>query len=130
MKLKVKRLNFETGNVKVVVLNSNDVAHMGQKAGDRLILKDLLTETQKPLNVILDIAHSDDFIKEGEIGIYLDILREHEGFEGKIISVVSADAPESFKYIKKKIQGKKLSTEEINSIIADSVTGHLSSTEE
>ena len=106
MKLIVKKLNFETGNVKVVVLNSKDAAHMGQKAGDRLILKDILTETQKPLIVILDIAHSDDFLKEGEVGIYLDILKDYEGFEGKTISVVPADAPESFKYIQKKIKSK------------------------
>jgi AMP phosphorylase len=129
MKLKVKKLNFETGNVKVVVLNSNDASRMGQKAGDRLILKEILTETQKPLIVILDIAHSEDFIKQGEVGIYLDILKDYEGFEGKNISVVPADAPESFKYIQKKIKGKKLSTEEINSIISDSVSGHLSQIE-
>jgi len=35
MKLKVKTINFETGNTKDVVLNIEDAVKLGQKAGDR-----------------------------------------------------------------------------------------------
>ncbi len=129
MKLKVKKLNFETGDVKVVVLNSNDALKLGQKAGDRVVLKEVLTETNKPLIAILDITYSDSIVMEGEIGIFLDILKEPNDLEGKIITVKAADAPESFKFIKKKIKGKKLTTEEINNIISDAVSGHLSQIE-
>ena len=129
MKLKVKKLNFETGDVKVVVLNSNDAIKLGQKAGDRVILKEIVTENNKPLIAILDITYSNSIVNEGEVGIFLDIIKKPNEIEGKIITIKPADAPESFKYIKKKINGKKLTTEEINSIISDAVSGHLSQIE-
>ncbi|GAG52995.1 unnamed protein product, partial [marine sediment metagenome] len=41
MKLKVKTINFETGNTKDVVLNIEDAVKLGQKAGDRITIKNL-----------------------------------------------------------------------------------------
>lgn len=125
LRLKVKKLNFEAGNVKVVVLNANDASKLGQKAGDRLLLKKIDVDDIKPLIVLLDIAHSDTIVAQGEIGIFLDIIKDI-GVENKELSVVPAEAPQSYKYIQKKVHGQKLSTEEINQIIADSVSGHLS----
>ena len=41
MKLKVKEINFETGNTKDVVLNIEDAIELGQKAGERIFIKNL-----------------------------------------------------------------------------------------
>ena len=41
MKLKIKTINFETGNTKDVVLNIKDAQKLGQKAGDRIYIKNL-----------------------------------------------------------------------------------------
>jgi len=38
MKLKVKKINFETGNAKDVVLNIKDAQDLGQKAGERVFI--------------------------------------------------------------------------------------------
>jgi AMP phosphorylase len=129
MKLKVKKLNFETGDVKIIVLNSKDANTIGQKAGDRIVLKNIITESSKPLIAILDITYSDAIVAPGEIGIFLDTLEHFEDFEQEIVSVAPIDSPESFKFIKKKIRGEKLTTDEINGILSDVVSGHLSSIE-
>ncbi|MFX1277537.1 MAG: AMP phosphorylase [Promethearchaeota archaeon] len=130
MKLKVKELNFETGNMLVIVLNSKDAAQLGQKAGERVMLKSSKSKINKPLIAILDISYTDSIIAPGEIGIFLDTLKNFENLENlDEISVVPAQTPDSFAYIQKKIKGQKLTSDEINSVINDAVSGHLSQIE-
>ena len=129
MKLKVRKINFETGNTKDVILNFKDAAKLGQKAGDRIIIKDVESKTinGKYKVAIIQIAYSDSIIAPGEIGLFANTLREIKN--NAIVSVKPAEHPDSFKFIKKKIMGKKLSSEEINKIISDSSSGLLSSIE-
>ena len=47
MKLKVKTINFETGNTKDVVLNNTDAQELGQKAGERIYIKNLKSNAFK-----------------------------------------------------------------------------------
>lgn len=127
MKLKVKKINFETGNTKVVVLNLKDAEKIGKKAGDHLILKSVNSDKFRPLIAILDVAYSDSIVAPGEVGIFLDICKDLGNCE--MISVKPAEVPDSFKFIKNKIKGNKLSAIEINRIIEDAVSGSLSQIE-
>ncbi|MFX0075181.1 MAG: AMP phosphorylase [Candidatus Hermodarchaeota archaeon] len=129
MKLKVKTINFETGNTKDVVINIKDAQTLGQKAGDRINIKNLESSNieEKYWIAILQVDYSNSLVKPGEIGVFLDILKEKPTIKNNmILSVKSADPPDSFKFIQKKIKGNKLSSEEINSIISDTVSGALS----
>jgi AMP phosphorylase len=129
MKLKVKTINFETGNTKDVVLNIKDALRLGQKAGDRINIKNLASENieEKYWIAILQIDYSNSIVKPGEIGVFLDIIKEKPTLkDNTILSVKPADPPDSFKFIQKKIKGSKLTTEEINSIVSDTVSGSLS----
>jgi AMP phosphorylase len=129
MKLKVKTINFETGNTKDVVLNIKDAQKLGQKAGDRIYIKNLESKNieDKYWIAILQVDYSNSLVEPGEIGIFLDIIKEKTSLQDKmILSVKPADPPDSFKFIQKKIKGIKLTTEEINSIISDTVSGSLS----
>ncbi|MFX1311179.1 MAG: hypothetical protein ACFFHD_01020 [Promethearchaeota archaeon] len=129
MKLKVKSINFETGNTKDVVLNIKDAQELGQKAGERLYIKNLKSKSIKDKYwvAIIQIDYSNTIVHPGEIGIFLDILREKKDLnENAMVSVKPADPPDSFKFIQKKIKGLKLSNEEISSIINDAVSGSLS----
>lgn len=129
MKLKVKKINFETGNTKDVVVNIKDAQELGQKAGERIIIKNLQTKSieEKYWVAILQIDYSDSIVKQGEIGIFLNILREKRNLkDDMILSVKPADPPDSFKYIQKKIKGNRLSSEEIGKIVSDAVSGSLS----
>jgi len=127
MKLNVKKINFETGNVKVAVLNLKDAEKIGKKAGDRIILQSLSSKEDKRLIAILDVSYHDSIVAPGEVGIFIDTFINLKDFEiTDTISVLPAEPPDSFKYIKRKIKGKKLTSEEINSIISDAVSGRLS----
>ncbi|KKN14060.1 hypothetical protein LCGC14_0999960 [marine sediment metagenome] len=127
MKLKVKIINFETGNIKIIVLNSEDAQKIGGKAGDRILLKNDGLESEKPLIAILDISYSDSIVAPGEIGVFLDTSKNYKISEQ--LSIRLAEPPDSYKFINKKIKGNKLTTEEINRIISDAVSGHLSQIE-
>jgi len=129
MKLKVKEINFETGNTKDVVLNIKDAQELGQKAGERIIVKNIQSKTleDKYWVAILQIDYSNSLVHPGEIGIFLNLFKEKQDLiNNMMLSVKPADPPDSFKYIQKKIRGTKLTTEEINSIINDAVSGSLS----
>ncbi|MFX1413857.1 MAG: AMP phosphorylase [Promethearchaeota archaeon] len=129
MKLKVKRINFETGNTKDIVLNIKDAQELGQKAGERVYIrnKELKSIDSEFWVAIVQIDYSSSIVEPGEIGIFLDILKEKKDLkDGISISVKPADPPDSFKFIQKKIRGNKLSNEEINNIISDAVSGSLS----
>jgi AMP phosphorylase len=129
MKLKVKEINFETGNTKDVVLNIMDAQELGQKAGERIFIKNLQSKSieDKFWTAIIQIDYSNTIVNPGEIGIFLDILREKKNIKNNVLlSVKPADPPESFKFIQKKIKGNKLKSDEINSIISDAVSGSLS----
>ncbi len=129
MKLKVKKINFETGNTKDVILNFQDAAELGQKAGDRIMIKNVESKSisGKYRVAIVQIAYSDSIIAPGEIGLFIDTLKDIEN--NAIVSVKPAEPPDSFKYIRKKIIGNKLNSEEINNIVSASSSGLLSSIE-
>jgi hypothetical protein len=132
MRLKVKKIFFETGNMKDVVLNSKDSAKLNVKAGERVIVKNLESKNvnKKYWVAIVQIAHSNSILAPGEIGILVDTMESFEDIEESIeVSVKSAQPPDSYKYIKKKIKGGKLDGEEIHSIITDAVSGLLSKIE-
>lgn len=129
MKLKVKQIDFETGNTRGIVLNIEDAQDLGQKAGERIFIKNI--ESKKIENkfwiAIIQIDYRGTIVKKGEIGVFRDVLYEISSLKTEsVVSVKPADPPDSFKFIQKKIKGNKLSSVEINSIITDAVSGSLS----
>jgi len=129
MKLKVKEINFETGNAKDIVLNIKDAQELGQKAGERVFVKNIRSKSieEKYWVAIIQIDFLGSIVKPGEIGVFLNLLREKKDLKNNmIVSVKPADPPDSFRFIQKKIKGQKLSSEEINNIISDAVSGSLS----
>ncbi len=128
MRLKVKTINFESGNTKYVILNSKDAQELGSKVGERLIIKDSETESvnNKYIVAILQIATSDAIVAPGELGIFNNLKHL---IQSTTVSVKSINPPKSFKYIKKKIKGEKLLAPEINDIISDATSGLLSEIE-
>ncbi|MFX1590055.1 MAG: AMP phosphorylase [Promethearchaeota archaeon] len=129
MKLKVKKVNYETGNTKDIVLNIKDAKELGQKAGERIYIRNKESKSIESefWVAIIQIDYSNSIVESGEIGIFLDILKEKKNLkDGTMVSVKPADPPDSFRFIQKKIKGKKLSSEEINNFISDAVSGSLS----
>ncbi|MHA1689313.1 MAG: AMP phosphorylase [Promethearchaeota archaeon] len=128
MKLKVKKINF-AGNKRDVILSPEDALKIGQKAGERIIIKNIDAKSieNKYWHAIVQIDYSNALVKPGEIGIFIDLLKEKEDLKiNSLVSVKPAEPPDSFTFVQKKIRGEKLTSEEINSIINDAVTGSLS----
>ena len=129
MKLKVKQIDFETGNTRDIVLNIDDAQDLGQKAGERIYIKNIESKKieDKFWVAIIQIDYLGTMVKKGEIGVFRDVLHEINSLNtDSIVSVKPADPPDSFKFIQKKIKGRKLSSVEIDSIITDAVSGSLS----
>lgn len=131
MKLKVKKINFETGN-KTIVLNYLDSAKLDKKAGERVIIKNVESKNleEKYWVAIIQISYSDDIISQGELGVFVNTLNEIKNLrDNSEVSVKPANPPDSYKYIQEKVSGNKLRTEEINNIVNDAVSGLLSKIE-
>ncbi len=128
MKLKVKKINF-AGNKRDVILSPEDALKIGQKAGERIIIKNIDAKSieDKYWHAIVQIDYSNALVKPGEIGIFIDLLNEKEDLkEDTFVSVKPVEPPDSFTFVQKKIRGEKLTSEEITSIINDAVAGSLS----
>ena len=129
MKLKVKEINFETDNPKDIVLNIKDAQELGQKAGERVFIKNIKSTSieEKYWVAIIQIDYLGSIVEPGKIGVFRNLFREKKELKNEtIVSVKPADPPDSFRFIQRKIKGNKLSSEEINSIITDTVSGSLS----
>jgi AMP phosphorylase len=132
MKLTVKKINFETGNMKDVVLNNLDAAKLDKKAGERVIVKNVEAKNleEKYWVAIIQIAHSNEIVAPGELGIFVDTLNDIKNLHaGSKVSVKPAEHPDSYKHIQEKVNGNKLRSEEINDIVDDAVSGLLSQIE-
>ncbi|MFH1424468.1 MAG: AMP phosphorylase [archaeon] len=121
-KLKTKLLDIEAGK-PIVLLNREDATDMSLHIADRV----RVGVRGKTQTAIVDI--SDKFIKPGEVGIFDEIEKRLGLKRGNIVEVRVADRPESIDYIRKKMDGMKLTELELLSIIQDIVDDNLSSVE-
>lgn len=125
MRLKVKDMNISSGGALIAVLNKKDAKKMDLHSKDRVkIIKKGKIET-----VLLDIAQSEKAVREGEIGLYEEILKSIGLKGGDKVEIVPARKPLSIDYIKKKLDGFKLRKEEIDQIVWDIVHNKLSQVE-
>ncbi len=122
MKLKIKNLNFSTG-VPVCILNQKSADLLGVKINGRILLK----KGDVSLFSIIDI--SNDFVNEKEIGLSYEISQRLNLKDNTDIDVFLSASPKSLIFIKKKMNGEKLSQKEINSIIKEIVNNSLSESE-
>ncbi len=115
MKLKVKDMDIATGDVQVVILNEKDADMLDLHHNDRIFLRKGLRKTI----AILDIAESEKAVPPGSIGCFEEVLDALYAKDGDIIKIALARKPKSMTYIKKKLDGKELTYNEIYEIIKD-----------
>ena len=126
MKFKIRPITFSTGGIQIAIITKKDAQNQAINAGDRVSLKYKGKET----TAIVDVAKTNKFIKEREVGIFeevmkkLKIKRDHPS-----ININVEEKPNSVELIKKKLNGKKLSYKEIKEIIQDIVDNKLTDIE-
>ncbi|MBW2972609.1 AMP phosphorylase [Candidatus Woesearchaeota archaeon] len=125
MKFKVKDVDIATGGTLVAILNRRDAAMLDLHIGDRL----RITRGGRSTVAVLDIAESTKAVKRGYIGLMEEVLDKIGAKQGSSVSIYLEKKPVSLSLIKKKLDGRKLSAEEMENIIKDIVNSKLTSVE-
>ncbi len=125
MKLKVKDMDIASGGPLVAVINEDDAEKMDLHHLDRL----KVMYKGKIETVVIDIGESEKAVPIGGIGLYEEVLDSLSLVDGEIVKIVPARKPLSIDYIKKKLDGYKLTKQEIDQIVWDIVHNKLSSIE-
>lgn len=125
MRLPVKDMDIATGSVPVVILNLHDASRMDLRTNDRI----LLTKGRRKALAILDIAESPKAVPPGRIGLFEEVLDALQAKQGDLVDFHVAHKPASVIAIKKKMDGKELTPEEINTIVNDIVNNNLTDVE-
>lgn len=117
--LKAKTFDIDFGGAEVV-LNIEDANELELRTQDRVKL------VGEKGSIIAIIHTTNTFVKQGEIGIFKRIMKELGVKNGEKVDLEPVEKPDSLDYIKKKLNGQKLSRNEIYSIINDAVSQRLS----
>jgi putative thymidine phosphorylase len=125
MKLNATKIPIRVGSRYIAVLNEKRAHFLDLHAGDRVVLK---LKNRPPLRALLDITENSE-LKETEIGLYEETWEKLKAKYGDDIEITIAEKPISITYIKKKLNGERLTAKEINEIIKDVVAEDLSELE-
>ncbi len=125
MQLKTKILKWSAG-IPVAMLNLKTANEVGVHASDRISIKKL---SKKNMQFSTIVDTSERIVNENELGISSEIKARLNLRQGEKVDVNLATSPDSLKYVRKKVDGKKLSKSEINCIMKDVVNNSLSEPE-
>ncbi len=125
MKLKVKDLDIATGGPLVAVINEKDAEKLDLHELDRIKIK----RGKAIETVVVDIAESSKFVRKGFIGVFEEALDSTGIKQGDVVEIIPARKPLSLDFIRKKLDGQKLSQKEIDQIVWDITHNKLSQIE-
>jgi AMP phosphorylase len=125
MELKIKLLKWSAG-LPVAMLNEKTANKIGVHTKDRISIK-TLSKHPKEFSTILDTIKG--FVKKNEIVVSSELKKRLNLRIGQKVDVKLASTPKSILFIKKKLDKKPLSKQEINVIIKDVVNNSLSEAE-
>lgn len=112
-----------TSGAKIAVLNEREAHENDLYASHRVLLK----SGNKEAIAIIDI--SSDLVGRGEVGLFSEVATELGADDGAQIEVIHLKRPASIEYIKKKMDGKSLSRQEIDAIMRELMENQLSEAE-
>lgn len=123
VRLRVKRLDMETGGPLIVVINEKTADEEGIHPSDRVLIK----KGKKKFVGMVDVTERGVF--EDQIGLFEEW--DKMGFiDGDIVSVSLIPKPSSIDAIRKKLRGEELSRKEIYDIIGDISRNELTDIEQ
>ena len=125
MKFKIKDMDIGTGGPLVAILNEKDALKFDLHHTDRIkVIKGRKIET-----VVVDIAESSKAVPQGSIGLFEEVMDSLKLKNKDRVSIKLARKPLSIEFIKKKLDGIKLTKKEIDQIVWDIVHNKLSAIE-
>ncbi|MEM2088987.1 MAG: AMP phosphorylase [Thermoproteota archaeon] len=119
---KVRLIDIKQGAYEVL-LNIDDAEELGVHPLDRVRI------SFENISLTSVVNTTDTLIGQGEIGIFSEVADALRLKEGDIVNAVPGERPSSLQYIRKKMDGQKLTSNEIRAIIKDIVDNTLSDIE-
>ena len=119
MNIKIKFLDISAE--PMVLMSAEDAKKIGGKDNDRVRI-----DGKRSTVALLTVS---DFVSPGEAILSNDLKNKIGSKEGDDVNIVYANSPESVRSIRKKMDNKKLSKEEIHDIVVDIVENRLSKIE-
>lgn len=112
-----------TSGGKIVILNENEAHENDLYASHRVLLR----SKKKEAIAIIDL--SNDLVGKGEVGLFSELAGELSAEDEDKIEIIHLKRPASIEYIKKKMDGKQLSFQEIDTIMRELMSNSLSEPE-
>ena len=119
---KVRCFDITAGG-RIVVLNEREAIEHDIYTGHRVIL------VHKGREYVAIVDLSSELVNRGEIGLFAEVAHALTAQDGDCIDVKHTPRPASLDYIKKKMDGKALESNEIDSIISELMENKLSEAE-
>ena len=123
MKLKVKDMDIATGGVQVVLLNEEDAHKLDLHHGDRVSIK----MGKKLTTATLNIAESRKAVSAGRVGLYEETIDALNAKHDDTVDIDIQEKPVAVSYIQKKLNGGKLTKQEIDELVKEIVKNKLTS---
>ena len=120
--LKIKKLDIETGQSNIILLNEDEAISYGIRAGDKVKI------SWENKYIIAEANTTEKRVKSGLIGLYKDIWKRRKIPNNTIVEVKFLEKAKSVQAIKKRLLGKTLTYEEFYQIYLDIATGVLTRT--
>lgn len=118
MKLIAKDYDVEAIILRVII-HDQDCLELGVKEGDRVRI-------DGSKSYVVTANKSDTLVKRGEILMPKNVMEKVGAKEGMEVNVVYSPSPESVRSIRKKMDGQRLTKDEINAVIQDILEARLS----
>jgi AMP phosphorylase len=122
MKLKARILEIQAGGRSIAILDDETASFLGVHSSDRV----RIAYGRQQVIAIANVASS---FPRNCVGLYEEISRKLGVKAGESVEVQSAEIPEAIRYVQAKIRGERLREKEIDAIVKDVVTRHLSDVE-
>ncbi len=123
-RLKVKTVDIVAGKL-IAILNEGMAKDLGIASFERAELMN--PKNGKSIHVVID--YTDSLAEKFEIAVFRDVRKALDTKDGEILEVCAVGKPKSVEFIKKKMDGKKLSNSEILEIVRDIASNRLSEIE-
>src|SRR3989338_7166190 len=102
MKLRVRLFELEAGR-SIAIINEKIAHKIGVHSNERL----QISKDHRKLVAVADLVSSDVMIREHEIALSSELLKEGKFKENEEVDVDLAPLPKSLQYIRKKMNGEK-----------------------
>ncbi len=121
---KVKNFGIETGKF-IIALHNSDARELGVFPTDRVEITN--PKTGKKCVAVVDITEK--AIKKRQVGLFYEVEKALQVKNNSIVSIKATEPIKSLDFIKRKMQGEKLSADEIEEIVQDLTENKLSEIE-